>query len=239
MVDRPLIEFVAPESIEWETLSMPFAAAPVRARRLVGAVEAGDGAALIELPDGWRSDVRTTAPFELIVLEGELEASGTALGRYGYVSSVAGADAQLRASSGPVLAFVDAIADVTEQAVVPHSEEDWTAGGLGQMPGLTRRIVRGAVDTSRGFFLRVPAGWSEHRTEWHDCAEAALLLDGSLWHDRANGGAGGTMRRHCYFWRPRHVLHSPMGSEDGATIWVYVDGFLKNHFVEEEGGPPA
>ncbi len=56
---------------------------------------------------------------------------------------------------------------------------------------------------------------------------------------RANGGAGGTMRRHCYFWRPRRVLHSPMGSDEGAMSWVYVDGRLVNHFVEEEGAPPA
>jgi len=235
MADRLLIEFVCPEDLAWEELALPFAPGPLRARRLVGDPAGGDGAALVELPAGWRSSPQAAAPFELVVLEGELDANGTALGRHGYLSAVPGEPLAL-ASAGAALVFVDAIADVSGANALPFSDEEWTAGG---MPGLTRRIVRGDVEGARGFFLRVPAGWSEHRTEWHDCAEAALMLEGDLWHDRANGGAGGTMLRHCYFWRPRHVLHSPMGSSDGALIWVYVDGRLVNHFVEEEGEPPA
>jgi len=235
MIDRPHVEFVCPQAIEPAPLLLPFAAGPVQARVLVGNPEAGDGAALVELPAGWRSAPVTSSPFELLLLDGDLRADGVELGRHGYVSAVPGEPVPALEARSDSLVFVDAIADVDRAAVIPHSEDGWTAGGL---PGLTRKILRGDVDGARGFLLRIPAGWSEQRTEWHDVAEAALQLEGDLWHVRANGGAGGTMRRHCYFWRPPRVLHSPMGSDEGAMSWVYVDGRLVNHFVEEEGGPP-
>jgi hypothetical protein len=236
MIERPHVEFVCPDALEPVSLALPFSADPVRGRVLVGSPAAGNGAALVELPAAWRSLEATGSPLELIVLEGELIAGDATLGRHGYVSAVPGQTMPLLEVRRDSLVFVDLIADVDRTSVVPFSEEGWTAGGL---PGLRRKIVRGDVGGARGFFLKIPAGWSEQRTEWHDCAEAALQLEGDLWHVRANGGAGGTMRRHCYFWRPRHVLHSPMGSDEGAMSWVYVDGMLVNHFVEEEGGPPA
>jgi len=235
VIDRPHVEFVCPEAVEAAMLALPFSPQPVRCRALVGSVAAGDGAALVELPSGWRSAPTTSSPFELLVLDGDLRAEGAALGRHGYVSAVPGETMPALEAGGDALVFVDAIADVDRAAVIPYAEEGWTAGGL---PGLTRKILRGDVDGARGFLLRIPAGWSEQRTEWHDVAEAALQLEGDLWHVRANGGAGGTMRRHCYFWRPPRVLHSPMGSDEGAMSWVYVDGRLVNHFVEEEGEPP-
>ncbi len=237
MIDRPHVEFVSAETIKAAPVAPPFSSERVSARALVGDIEEGNGAALLELPAGWRSHETTASPFELIVLEGELHAGDVALGRYGYVSAVPGeAMPELAAVGGDCLVFVDAIADVDRACVVPYSEDGWTAGGL---PGLTRKIIRGDVDGARGFFLRIPPGWSEHRTEWHDCAEAAFHFEGDLWHVRANGGAGGTMRENSYFWRPPCVLHSPMGSDGGAMSWVYVDGRLVNHFVEEEGEPPA
>jgi hypothetical protein len=236
MIDRPHVEFVCPDAVAPAPLALPFCADPVRARVLVGSPAAGNGAALVQLPAAWRSLATTTSPVELIVLEGTLLAGDATLGRYGYVSAVPGEPMPVLEARGESLVFVDVIADVERASVVPYSEEGWTAGGL---PGLRRKIVRGDVDGARGFFLRIPAGWSEQRTEWHDCAEAALQLEGDLWHVRANGGAGGTMRRHCYFWRPRRVPHSPMGSDDGAMSWVYVDDRLVNHYVEEEGEPPV
>ena len=232
---RSLIEFVCPGELEPESLSLPFAPEPVRAWRLVGAPEHGDGAALVEFPVGWSADGFTSSPFELIVLENELEVGGVRLGPHGYVSAVPGGSNPTLAAPHRVLAFVDANPDVHATQVCPDSENGWEPGAL---PGLTRKLVRGSVDGARGFFLRIPAGWSEQRTEWHDCTEAALQLEGDLWHVRANGGAGGTMRRHCYFWRPARVLHSPMGTDAGALSWVYVDGGLVNHYVEEEGAPP-
>jgi hypothetical protein len=236
MARRTLVEFVCPEALTPVPLALPFSPVPLSARVLVGRPQDGDGAALVELPAGWRSLEQTPVRFELIVLEGELRAGSDALGRYGYASAVPGAPVPPLRAVEPVLAFVDAIGDVERAAVIPASEEGWTAGNL---PGLTRKMIRGELDGARGFFLRIPAGWSEQRTEWHDCAEAALQLEGDLWHVRANGGAGGTMRRHCYFWRPPRVLHSPMGSDGGSMAWVYVDGRLVNHYVEDEGGPPA
>ena len=66
-----------------------------------------------------------------------------------------------------------------------------------------------------------------------------MILDGDLWHDRANGGAGGTMTKHCYFWRPPFVLHSPMGTSAGVSMFMTTDGPLVNHYVEDEGLRPA
>lgn len=234
MSTRTLVEFVDGTTVAPRPLATPFSATPLLARPLVGDLAAGDGAALLELPAGWSADGATSRPVELIVLAGELQAGGRPLRPYSYISLVpAGAGLALTARAGARV-FADANADVRRAQVRPESAEGWEPGTL---PGLQRKLIRGQLDGPRGFFLRIPAGWSEHRTEWHDCAEAALQLEGDLWHVRAHGGAGGTMRRESYFWRPPRVLHSPMGSDDGGLTWVYVDGRLVNHYVEEEGEP--
>lgn len=235
MITRPHVEFVSRDEIEPRSVTAPFSDAPLRAWPLVAAVSAGNGAAIVSVPAGWRGAAQTATPYELIVLEGAVEVDGQELGPYGYVSAVPNVDAPSLASPNGALLFVDAIRDVTANAVVPFTDDGWEPGG---MAGLTRKMIRGSVDGARGFFLRIPAGWSMELTEWHDCAEAALHLEGDLWHVRANNGAGGTMHRHDYFWRPRHVLHSPMGSEEGALSYVYVDGQLVNHYVEKGEEPP-
>ncbi len=235
MIDRPHVEFVCPAGLEPEPLCTPFSAGELNGRALVGDLGAGDGAALLELPAGWQALDATQSPFELIVLEGEIEVDGVALGRHGYVSATPTRMPRL-ATRAPALVFVDAIADVEETLVVPMGDDGW---GPTPLEGLELRATRAALGRPCGFFLRVPAGWSMQMTEWHECAEAALMLDGDLWHVRANDGAGGTMLRHCYFWRPPYRLHSPMGTEGGALMWIYVDGPLVNHFVEVEGGPPV
>lgn len=235
MITRPHIEFVSPQTIEPSALLLPFAETPLPGRLLVGDPGQGNGAALVRVPPGWSSAVAIRWPYEMIVLEGEVEAGDVRLSPYGYVSAVPGDGPPLTSPQGALL-FVDVIADVNARAVIPFSTDGWEDGG---MPGLRRKMVRGAIDGPRGFFLRIPAGWSQELTEWHDCAEAALQLEGDLWHTRANHGTGGTMRRHCYFWRPRHILHSPMGSTEGALSWVYVDGHLVNHFVEKGEEPPG
>jgi hypothetical protein len=234
MIERPHVEFVDPAAIAPEPLRAPFSAAELMGRALVGDLSSGNGAALVELPAGWRGLARTTAAFELIVIDGEIEADGTAVGRHGYLSATTARMPQLSSKEGARV-FVDAIADIEEARVVPMGDDGW---GPTPLEGLTLRATRASLDRACGFFLRVPAGWSMPLTEWHECAEAALMLEGDLWHVRANGGSGGTMRELCYFWRSPYLLHSPMGSDTGALMWIYVDGPLVNHFVEIEGGPP-
>jgi hypothetical protein len=234
VIERPHVEFVCPESVERMPLTVPFADDGVVGRPLVGDLALGDGAALLELPAGWEALARTSSPFELIVLEGEIEVDDTPLGRHGYLSATPSHMPRLVARR-PVLAFVDALADVEHAQVIPMGEDGW---GPTLLEGLELRATRAELGRACGFFIRMPPGWSMAMTEWHECAEAALVLEGDLWHDRANGGKGGTMRKHCYFWRPPYRLHSPMGSDEGALMWIYVDGPLVNHFVEIEGGPP-
>jgi len=234
MIDRPHVEFICADTIEWTERAAPFAAEPLSMRVLVAEPDAGNGAAIARLPAGFTAS-EVGAPFELIVLEGALEVDDRTLGRHGYLSALPGAALRLSAPAG-ALVFFDAIADVDTTTVEPWSEEGFVKAS---MPGLERKIIRHVDGDARGWFLRIPAGWTMERTEWHDCAEASFRLEGSLWHDRANGGAGGTMWPHCYFWRPAHGLHGPMGSNTGSLSWVYVDGHLVSHFVEDEGEPPA
>jgi len=235
VIDRPHVEFVCPASLERTALRAPFSAEDLAGRTLVGDLGGGDGAALLELPAGWHGLDTTPSPFELIVLEGEIEVDGVLMGRHGYVSASPSQTPRL-ATRQPALVFVDAIADVEEAQVAPMGDDGW---GPTPLEGLELRATRATLGRPCGFFLRVPAGWSMQMTEWHECAEAALMLEGDLWHVRANDGAGGTMREHCYFWRPPYRLHSPMGTDGGALMWIYVDGPLVNHFVEVEGGPPV
>ena len=253
-VRRDLVEFVSPQDIEPRDLLLPQPFGRVSGRPLSGDPEAGNGAALVDLPGGWTGG-GTGAPlalhaFEVIALDGRTTANGVALGRHGYVSVPAGEQPPLLAAGdalgndSPYAArlFVDFVSDVTEALRVPASEDGWTtSGGLvpGPPPGLSRKQLRGELGVPCAFLLRVPAGWREDRVEWHDCAEACICLDGDLWHDRANRGAGGVMRRGSYFWRPQHVLHSPMGSETGCELFITVDGELYNHYLHVDGPPPG
>lgn len=247
-VTRDLVEFVSPQDVEPRQLRLPAPFGTVEGRPLSGDPEAGDGAVLVDLPAGWLGGGVSAGPvpfaFEVIALDGDVSADGAALGRHGYASAAAGAIAPALAVSaaGPARLFLDLVGDVTETKVVPASEEGWTEeGGLvpGPPPGLARKPVRGQFGVPCGFLLRVPAGWHEERVEWHHCAEACICLDGDLWHVRANGGAGGTMRRGSYFWRPKHILHSPMGSHEGCELWITVDGDLRNHYLHVDGPPPG
>jgi hypothetical protein len=200
-MERDLVEFVCPDEVEPRPLRVAFADEPVQGKPLAGDVEAGNGAALLQLPAGWHDGGRPTdRAFELVVLEGTLVVDGSPLAAHGYLSVAAGDRCPRLMSAEGGLVWVDVIADVTETKVVPPSEEGWTDRGAlvpGPPPGLTRKPIRGERDTARGFFIRIPADWREERTEWHDCAEACLVIEGDLWHVRANGGQGGTMRRHC------------------------------------------
>jgi hypothetical protein len=242
-IPRPLVEFVCPERLCSSSQVTPVSLDPVEVKILSGDVDAGDAAILIELPEGWRgrSPNLVSAGFELVVLEGELSNGTTRLLPESYVSVPADGRGLDLSCSMATLAFLDLSAHVREERIVPASAWGWSAPRVpGPRPGLIHKLVRGDPLTGpSAFLLRVPAGWSEMRTEWHECAEQCVILDGDLWHDRANGGAGGTMTKHCYFWRPPFVLHSPMGTTHGASMFITTDGALVNHYLEEEGLPPA
>ena len=175
------------------------------------------------------------------MLEGELRNGTTRLPPESYVSVPAGGRGPLLSCSIATVAFLDLSAHVGAGRTLPASASGWSAPRVpGPRPGLVHKLVRGDPLTGpSAFLLRVPAGWSETRTEWHECAEQCVILDGDLWHDRANGGSGGTMTKHCYFWRPPFVLHSPMGTMHGVSMFMTTDGPLVNHYVEQEGLPPA
>ena len=243
-IEREHVEFVCPTQIEVAPLQLAFASAPIPARRLVGAPEEGNGAVIIDAPAGWTAGgARCEHAFELLVLDGEIEVDGRRLGQYGYLSTPAGARCPALVAPADARLFVDFIADVTESALIEWDEEGWRErpddGNPAPAPGLMHRMLRGTHEGPRAFLLRIPPGWREERTEWHDCAEASIRLEGSLYSERFNDGAGGLMTRHCYFWRPKHGLHSPMRSDEGAFSMITVDGHLVNHYVEDEGLPPA
>ena len=243
MSPRPLIEFVCPERLASRSLVTPLATDPVDVKVLAGDVRAGDGAVLVELPAGWHGSRQAAADvgFELVVLEGELTAGGTRLPPESYLAVPGGGSSTELTCTVDTTAFLDVSAQVEERRVVPASVSGWSAPRVpGPAPGLVHKLLRGDPLTGpSAFLLRVPPGWSERRTEWHECSEQCVVLDGDLWHDRANGGAGGTMTRHCYFWRPPFVLHSPMGTTSGASMFMTTGGSLVNHYVEVEGLPPS
>ena len=242
MASRPLVEFVCPETLALSSLVTPLSLDPVSAKVLAGDVEAGDGAVLVELPGGWRGPPRDgQMGFELVVLEGELLDGANRLGPESYVAVPAGSPSIPLSCSVPTTVFLDVSALVRERRVVPASASGWSPPRVpGPPQGLVHKLLRGdPVSGASAFLLRVPPDWSEARTEWHECSEQCVILDGDLWHDRANGGVGGTMTKHCYFWRPPFVLHSPMGTTSGVSMFMTTDGPLVNHYVEEEGPPPS
>ncbi len=242
MTRRTLVEFVCVDEIPSGPVDLPLQPTPSEARLLSGDPAAGDGAAIVDLPTGWHG--RVTAPdhagVELVVLSGEVVAGTTGLGVGGYLAVSPSVSSELLACPHPARIFVGASPHVDADAFVPPSEEGWSRPSVpGPAEGLTHKCLRGEPGPGpSAFLLRVPAGWSEPRTEWHECAEECVVLDGDLWHDRANGGAGGTMTRHCYFWRPPFVLHSPMGSHHGVSMFMTTDGPLVNHYLDEHGPPP-
>lgn len=239
-IDRELVEFCRAEELSWQSLALPLGA--LDGKVLSGRPAAGDGAALVWLSAGWRAPAGAVQHgFELVVLEGALQSGATDLPAESYVCAAAGEPLPALSTAAGALVFVDLSVQAAPGRIVPASEGEWQTPSIpGPEPGLVYKVLRGDPETGPfAFLLRVPPGHRELRTEWHDCAEQCFVLDGDLWHDRANGGAGGTMLRHSYFWRPPHVLHSPMGSNGGVSMYMTVDGKLVNHYVEVEGPPPA
>jgi hypothetical protein len=242
VVSRPLVEFVCAETLASSPLVTPLSPDPVSAKVLAGDVEAGDGAVLVDLPGGWRGRPREgQIGFELVVLEGEFLVEANTLGPESYVALPSDSGSIPLSCSVPTRVFLDVSQRVGEQQVLPASDSGWSPPRVpGPPPGLVHKLLRGdPLAGPSAFLLRVPPGWSEMRTEWHECSEQCLVLDGDLWHDRANEGTGGTMTKHCYFWRPPLILHSPMGTTSGVSMFMTTDGPLVNHYVEEEGPPPS
>ena len=76
-----------------------------------------------------------------------------------------------------------------------------------------------------------PPGGVHPSLEFHDTVEEMFMVVGDT--TLANSGR---MNRHSYFWRPPFITHGPFSSENGAILYLYSDGPLRNYFPP---GPDA
>jgi hypothetical protein len=193
---------------------------------------------LLDLPAGWRCDapLRATGVLQLFVLDGNLEADGAALGRYGYVVVPRGAvlprlasiaatrlvlilDADTRlepAASGASAASARVITDslTVIEPIVPV-----IAGR--RLEGFERRVLwldgTSGADTR---LLRIPAGFEGGGPGWHPVEEEILLLEGDVAPDDTR-----LLQPGDYLWNPARSVHGfHEHSRTGCLLLEWHDG---------------
>lgn len=207
-----------------------------------------DGACtcLWRIPAGWRRDEPTClpAPEALYVLAGELAIAGRPHLPGHYLFHPAGtAKGSLAARDGALLL---AMWDAQPRSVTPKAGLD--SGGAepvvsidtrsvdgqptpvpGPVPGILVKILR--VDTATGgmtMLVTIPPGWTEPRSEHHDCIEESYKLDGSI--DLDENGVAHTLEAGDYFFRPPRIKHGPMRTIGGTTSLIRFSAPVVNHY---------
>lgn len=212
-------------------------------------VDPADGACtcLWRVPAGWHRDEPTCLPGAeaLYVLAGELDIARRRHRAGHYLFHPAGAaKGPLRSDSGALLlAMWDARPGSGAPEEVRHVVGD--AGPVvsidtrsmegrptpvpGPVAGILVKILR--VDAATGgmtMLVTIPPGWTEPRSEHHDCIEESYKLDGAI--DLEENGVAHTLEAGDYFFRPPRIKHGPMRTIGGTTSLIRFSAPVVNHY---------
>ena len=113
---------------------------------------------------------------------------------------------------------------------------DWQVSPIpGPPAGHALKILRHDRETGEMAALggSVPRR-SYTKLQFHDCSEEMFVISGDVWLRNS-----GRMVAGSYFWRPPFVTHGPFYTETGRFSYVYVDGPLINHYVDDPRSTPA
>ena len=230
---RPWIEHIETEDVEEEPV---FEGAWFGAsRRLLSEDDqTGASTAVLDCHALWGANLSLeTGLLEVLVIEGEVIAHGTRVGRGGYV----------RAEDASMVAGLQAISDV--RLLVMHDPSFEAPGGarppvvldtermpyeypgLGGPAGITVKMLN--ADLSRGPLTLIACNVARYGTgpEFHSCPEEIYVLGGDV------TGRLGTMTEGSYFWRPEFINHGPYWSETGLLVLLRGHGDLYAYWHDD------
>lgn len=231
MTDRPFIEFIQAQQLDWTSEAVQHIRPGAMAREL--SIDRSNGAAsiLLEYPAGWErpEDEILTVDEEFFVVAGTLILDGVEYSRYGYGHLPGGYHRSgMRSPDGAVvMTFFSGVpesrtgsvhtADLQQERVVTHLnalEGEWGAGFNPKFPpGAGRKwLRRDPVTKDETWILGTMPLRNGFKREKHPVVEEMYLLSGEL------HGPNGVMRPGAYFWRPPEEWHGPFGSLTGNVM---------------------
>lgn len=74
----------------------------------------------------------------------------------------------------------------------------------------------------------IEPGWSEDRSEHHDCVEESFKISGSIW--LMENGEEHILKAGDYFFRPPNIKHGPMRTERGTSSIIRFSSTVTNHY---------
>lgn len=201
--------------------------------------QSGASTAVLECHPHWAADLTAEAGLlEVLVIEGEIIASGQRLGRGGYVRAEDAS--QVHGLQALVQTRLLVMADPSYEApggpqpvkVVDTERLQYLAPSLGGQAGITVKLLND--DPSRGPLSLIAANVARYGTgpEFHSCPEEIYVLGGDV------TGKFGTMTTGSYFWRPEFINHGPYWSETGLIVFLRGLGDLYAYWHDDADATP-
>ena len=250
VLERGHVELAHAPGIDWAPL--PATGWPAGPEARVLSIDPVDGAltCTLRLPAGYRRPLgHLAAATDVFVLSGSFRSGGDVRGLGWYEHRPAGATQQpWTVDEGCELLFAArtgrpdflpepgplgaAAAGVVERDT---ETEPWTGSPIpGPAPGLVHKELRAdPLSGERLWLSGVIPDWDYPKLEWHEVIEEIFCIGGDI-----HLGNAGTMTRGSYLWRPPYLTHGPFHSSAGCLLFVWVNGKLVNHFVDDPSATP-
>ena len=246
---RPHVEHVHADEIEPAEMPARGWLAGPTAKVLSADPDSGALSALVSLPASYRRVPGfLEADCELLVLSGVLRIGETlrGFGWYEYLPAATSQEAWQAVTPCELLLLSrTGVPDFTAgtggdpdgDRVIRVDTElvEWRSSPIpGPPAGHALKILRHDPETGEMAALgaSVPRR-SYPKLEFHDCSEEMFIISGDVWL-----GNSGRMVAGSYFWRPPFITHGPFYTETGRLSYVYVDGPLVNHYVDDPLSTP-
>jgi hypothetical protein len=235
---RHHMDFIETEDVEEELLLEGAWFGAVR-RTLSEDDQSGASTVVLDCHLHWSADLTAeTGLLEVLVLSGEIIASGQRLGRGGYVRAEEASLVHGIQAVAPSRLLV--MADPSYEApggarpvkVLDTERLPYLAPTLGGRAGICVKMLND--DPERGPLSLIAANVGRYGTgpEFHSCPEEIYVLEGDV------TGKYGTMTEGSYFWRPEFINHGPYWSEAGLIVFLRGFGDLYAYWHEDADATP-
>ena len=235
---RPHMDFIETEDVEEELVATGGFFGAWR-RTLSVDDQSGASTVVLDCHPLWSADLGAESGLlEVLVIEGEIIASGQRLGRGGYVRAEEASQVHGLQAIGPARLLV--MADPAFEApggpqpvqIVDTERLPYLAPTLGGQAGICVKMLND--DISRGPLSLIAANVGRYGTgpEFHSCPEEIYVLAGDV------TGRFGTMTAGSYFWRPEFINHGHYWSESGLLVFLRGFGDLYAYWHDDADATP-
>ena len=242
MWDRPYIPKLSSDTLPWCDAAevLHDAAAGSRLRILSADQDADAKSCLWHVSAGWQAKaaLRCSEALQLFLIEGDLTAGRHRLTTKTYASFDAGmSTGLLRTDKGALILLLQdgpitatKVSDFPQPRIVDVAAETlYPTPVEGPVPGIVVKVLR--TDEQTGgmtMYMEIPPGWTEPRSEHHDCIEESYKLAGEITLEE--NGNEQILSVGDYFFRPPRIKHGRMHTVQGTTSIIRFSARPENHY---------